>query len=87
MTPKHIVIKGVERYSDEDGKFHRTDGPAFINPKMGFRSWWIHGKRHREDGPAIYEAGRVDRWYLYDVQVEPFTPEQLPLLLLKLTEL
>jgi hypothetical protein len=38
-------------YKDENGEFHRLDGPAIIS-KNG-QSWFKHGKRHRLDGPAI----------------------------------
>lgn len=41
---------------DEDGPFHREDGPAMYypdRPKGKEREvWWLNGVCHREDGPA-----------------------------------
>ncbi len=65
---------------------HREDGPA-IEYTDGATYWWLNGKRHREDGPAYKAAGEFEVWYLNNVIVQPFTLEQLPLILLQITEL
>jgi hypothetical protein len=51
---------GIE-YQNEQGKTHRTDGPA-IEWNNGDRSWWINGERHREDGPAV-EFSDGEKWW------------------------
>jgi hypothetical protein len=54
-------------YQNEQGKTHRTDGPA-IEWSDGHKSWWINNKLHREDGPAIeWQNGSKD-WYLNDMR-------------------
>lgn len=48
-------------YLDEDGKFHREDGPAFDS--NGAQYWYHHGKCHRTDGPAIiHNDGYVEHY-------------------------
>jgi hypothetical protein len=46
-----------------NGKFHRTDGPAFENESTGRKSWWNYGQRHREDGPAV-ESVYGNQWWI-----------------------
>ena len=50
-------------YQNEQGDYHRIDGPA-IERNDGYKAWWINGQRHREDGPAVeyYHGGK--EWYL-----------------------
>jgi hypothetical protein len=61
-------------WTDENGDFHRSDGPAFIQYSNGglvdFEYWFIHGYSHREDGPADIEYYMSDRsvnkrWFLW----------------------
>jgi hypothetical protein len=43
-------------YLNDDGKFHRLNGPAFEWLKNHFafpgHSFWVNGKRHRIGGPS-----------------------------------
>ncbi len=48
-------------YFDQNGKFHREDGPALIK-NNGAEEWWRHGCLHREDGPAV-TTDVMCRWY------------------------
>ena len=53
---------GIVRHRNENGLFHREDGPA-IEYEYGTKSWWINDERHREDGPAvIWSDGHVEYW-------------------------
>ena len=56
-------------YLDEDCRFHRDDGPAFVSAD-GDRFWFRHGLRHRDgdepavsasDGKAWYKDGKLHR--------------------------
>jgi len=38
-------------YIDEDGEFHRENGPAVVTQDAKY--YYIHGKLHRENGPAV----------------------------------
>jgi hypothetical protein len=54
------------QYINEQGQFHREDGPA-VEWNNGNKSWYINGRLHRLDGPAIeyYNGFNGDkRWYL-----------------------
>jgi hypothetical protein len=50
-------------YNNENGEFHRTDGPA-IERHNGYKAWYKNGKRHREDGPAIIYSNGDGYYYL-----------------------
>jgi len=51
-------------FRDDNGKYHRDDGPAIIL-NDGSITWFKHGDRHREDGPAhIDKANGIEEWYL-----------------------
>ena len=53
---------GVIRYTNESGKYHREDGPAYEGLDF-YKAWYINDKRHREDGPArIWENGDSEYW-------------------------
>ncbi len=62
MVRKVIDISGNIRYYNEQGKFHREDGPAIIY-KFGYKAWRIDGRYHRIGGPAI-EWSNGDKYYL-----------------------
>lgn len=56
-------------YLDEECRFHKDDGPAFIS-YSGDRVWFRHGLRHRdgdepaftgEEGKAWYKDGKLHR--------------------------
>ncbi len=67
-------ITGIKTisYLDENGKYHRTDGPAHITVYTDgpYEAWYIHGDMHREDGPAEFKGGK-EYWVLNDYYVEP----------------
>lgn len=46
------IENGNRVWRNEDGNFHREDGPA-IEYSSGDKEWWFDGKRHRTDGPAV----------------------------------
>ena len=54
---------GEDGWPIEEGKFHRTDGPA-IEQADGSKAWFINGKLHREDGPAIEQADGSKHWWV-----------------------
>ena len=61
---RHVDIqKGLIEYKDQDGRFHREDGPA-IEWLDGTKAWYINGKFHRTDGPAIEWKSGTKEWYL-----------------------
>ena len=45
-----------------DGRGHREDGPAVIQPN-GTERWYFNGKLHRDNGPAITYFDGEMRWY------------------------
>ena len=82
-------IVTYESWWGENGKRHRTDGPAAIqrDPTTGTvtrEAWFEDGRRHRTDGPAVIErdatAGIVTReeWWRDDKQIEPPSRPSLP---------
>jgi hypothetical protein len=52
---KHEIDEAEnEFWYDDDGNYHRDNGPAIIyNSRYGNSEWQQHGKLHRLDGPAI----------------------------------
>ena len=58
-----VLTQGDIYFLDEQGRFHKDDGPAIICKKT-LKLWWKHGKKHREDGPAIeYHDGSTEWFY------------------------
>ena len=54
--------KGNIFYKNENGEYHRTDGPA-IERSDGSKYWYLNGKRHRTNGPAVeYNNGTKEWW-------------------------
>lgn len=47
-----------------DGKFHRHDGPAYIE-KDGTQHWYVANMHHRVDGPAIIFPKGSETWYQF----------------------
>jgi hypothetical protein len=58
---------GNVNWLDEQGLYHRLDGPALITP-LGSRHWFHHGSLHRAAGPAVELRGGERWWYLHDVK-------------------
>jgi hypothetical protein len=50
-------------YHNEQGDYHRIDGPA-IERNDGYKSWFINGERHRLDGPAIEWDNGTKEWFI-----------------------
>lgn len=65
---KDIDDYGNIRYYNEQGQFHREDGPA-VEYAYGTKAWYLNGKRHREDGPAIEWASGDKSYYLNGQQI------------------
>ena len=59
---------GSRYYYNEEGRPHRTDGPA-IEYSNGTKVWYINGLRHRTDGPAIEWADGDKEWCLNGVRL------------------
>ena len=57
-----------EYWKNENGEYHREDGPAFIGAN-GYQEWYINGKRHREDGPAVIDADGTQYWWINSYNV------------------
>jgi hypothetical protein len=38
-------------WTDDDGKYHRDNGPAFMF--LLYDIWFRHGVEHRDDGPSM----------------------------------
>jgi len=56
-----IEWSGGIQYKDDQGRLHRTDGPAVIS-KTGVEHWYYFGKIHRTQGPAIIYSDGDEMW-------------------------
>ena len=59
------IFTGIIEYPNskqwyENGKRHRTDGPADI--RSGEEIWYYGGKRHRLNGPAVIRGNFKEYW-------------------------
>jgi hypothetical protein len=63
LMPDFVERKNGDKEWYQEGKLHRTDGPA-IERKNGYKEWWVDGKRHRTDGPAIEGDDGYNAWYI-----------------------
>jgi hypothetical protein len=59
----------MQVYKDENGQWHREDGPAGEYPN-GTKIWYWHGEFHREDGPAVEYPSGTKYWYWYGQQID-----------------
>lgn len=62
------VYNGSFSYVDENGNYHRDDGPALFHANTGNKCWYQRGKLHRTDGPAV-EYGNGDKSWLINGQL------------------
>jgi hypothetical protein len=62
-STRSVDKNGTIRYENENGKFHRTDGPAIEIPN-GIKAWIVNGEYHREDGPARVGPNGIVDYYL-----------------------
>ncbi len=86
MKPTCKTYSSGNKFWYLNGQLHREDGPACEYPD-GSKFWCLNGQFHREDGPALVWVDGTKSWFLLGTKVEPFTPEQVPLLLLGLMDL
>ena len=62
------VVHEKKVFYDEEGKWNRDDGPAFINTTN--HSWHKHGEPHRIDGPAYCSPWKDGNCYRYRLEGE-----------------
>jgi len=58
----NVCAKGNKRWY-QNGKLHRTDGPA-VEYADGGKHWYQDGKLHRTDGPAVEYPDGDKYWYI-----------------------
>jgi hypothetical protein len=65
MTNPVIDKIGNQYWYNEDGQYHRENGPAkfFVS---GSQVWYIDGRRHRDDGPAFIDENGYQEWHVND---------------------
>jgi len=61
-TNPMINQMGTKFWFNENGMYHRLDGPA-IEYANGNKIWYQKGLPHRLDGPAIIREQGVEEWY------------------------
>ena len=66
---RRITYDGSTEYKNEQGLFHREDGPA-IEYTDGAKEWRQYGKLHRLDGPAIDYDIKNRMCYIYGVYIK-----------------
>ena len=69
MAVECIVDEWGDKSWIDNGKFHRTDGPA-VERISGSKFWFVNGQRHRIDGPAVEYASGYYAWYINDVRYD-----------------
>jgi len=65
LDPPTLTTKGRSLWEDNQGRPHRTRGPASIRTN-GLVEYYLHGQLHREDGPAREWANGRKEWYQND---------------------
>ena len=60
---KKVDEYGNIEYRNEEGYFHREDGPA-EEWTDGTKFWSLNGGYHREDGPAVELSDGSKAWFL-----------------------
>lgn len=55
-------VDGNECWLNENGEYHREDGPAI--KKKDYELWFLNGKLHRFDGPAAQYYNGDKSWWL-----------------------
>lgn len=63
MSNPTIDKHGSKIWCNEEGEYHRLDGPAY-EMLYGSKEWWVTGKRHRLDGPAVEWSSGAKEWYV-----------------------
>ena len=67
QQPQCIINERGDKVWSVNGKFHRTDGPAW-EWANGDESWYQNNEPHRTDGPAII-SGEHKEWWVRGVQI------------------
>lgn len=60
---------GTKIWQNDEGLFHREDGPALEYTDSG-KAWWQNGRLHREDGPAIEFPNGHKEWWLHGRELD-----------------
>jgi hypothetical protein len=63
MTNPITLPDGTKKWKNENGQYHRDDGPAIIY-SSGRKEWWKNGQWHRDDGPAIIRPDGTQSWFI-----------------------
>jgi hypothetical protein len=63
---------GTKIWCNQEGQWHRTDGPA-VERADGTKVWWVNGQLHRTLGPAYEGANGTKVWW---VDGQPLTFDQ-----------
>ena len=62
MAKRSYLRGGLVRWFDDEGFYHRADGPAWIRSD-GSQYWYRRGRDHFAYGPSdLYADGRL-AWY------------------------
>ena len=62
MAKRRYHRYGAVRWLDDEGHFHREDGPAAVLDD-GAHFWCRHGDFHFAHGPSVLYADGTVRWY------------------------
>jgi len=70
---------GVIRYYNNNGEFHRLNGPCFISNTT--KQWCLNGEVHRIDGPAVIYFDTKDyciplAWWYHGVRIDCKSQEE-----------
>jgi hypothetical protein len=55
--------QGTTRWFNEEGEFHRLDGPAVVWVN-GDKEWYSKDRLHRRDGPAVELLDGTREWWV-----------------------
>lgn len=67
---RHVLAGDIQVYI-KDGQKHRENGPAEINTRTGYKSWFKNGRRHRIGGPAVIDADGSEEYWENGKPVKP----------------
>ena len=70
-----ISKTGTKRWYNENGSYHREDGPA-VEYLDGQKFWYIHGRLHRMDGPAVELVNESKQWWYHDQYINCHSQEE-----------
>jgi hypothetical protein len=67
MNANPINDEYALHWFDDNGVYHRDDGPALIQ-KNGTEAWYVHGELHRIGGPAVsLPEDNIQQWYIHGI--------------------